>query len=369
MRAQSHVETAPPIAEKKSNILPNLPAATRFSPGLGKVDIASSYKEVPLPEARALVDEMMLRLPEHRDAALKEMDSLIEGLKSENPIEHHAKGWLYLEQGKASDAVEEFQKAFELDLHDPWSHYYMARMKYRAAVESGEPFQGLASMLLDLRTIIDWNADFAEAYNMLGIARSEGGGVNSAVDAMAIAVQLSPRNETYLLNMAVVDTAAKKWDAATALLTRLKASRDAKIAAEARDYLAELPNAKKYGILPPRPGAIAKVRKPKGAEAKKASASDDEDEDSKKPSAEPVPDRRKVQFAKGKLLRVDCSQSPVAVLTLAGTRSLRLRTEDFHALQLIGADQFSCDWKNVVITVNYKAGGKSDGDLVSLEIQ
>ena len=361
---------APPIAEKKSNILPSLPGATRFPPGLGKLDIASSYKEVLLPEARALVDEMVLRLPEHREAALKEMDGLIEGLKSENPIEHHAKGWLYLEQDKASDAIEEFQKAFELDLHDPWSHYYMARMKYRAAVESGEPFQGLASMLLDLRTIIDWNADFAEAYNMLAIARSEGGGVNSAVDAMAIAVQLSPRNETYLLNMAVVNTAAKKWDAATALLTRLKASRDTKIAIEARDYLAELPNAKKYGVLPPRPGAIAKANKPKGVEAKKVSASDDdEDEDTKKASAEPAPDRRKVQFAKGKLLRVDCSQPPVAVLTLAGTRSLRLRTEDFHALQLIGADQFSCDWKNVAITVNYKAGGKSDGDLVSLEIQ
>ena len=313
---------------------------------------------------------MMLRLPEHREAALKELDDLVEGLKSENPIEHHAKGWLYLEQDKVSDAVEEFQKAFELDLHDPWSHYYMARMKYRAAVDSGDPFQGLASMLLDLRTIIDWNADFAEAYNMLAIARSEGGGVNSAVDAMAIAVQLSPRNETYLLNMAVVDTAAKKWDAATTLLTRLKTSRNTKIAAEARDYLAELPNAKKYGVLPPRPGAIAKAAKPKGAVPKKAAASDEEeDEDSKKASAEPAPDRRKVQFAKGKLLRVDCSQSPVAVLTLAGTRSMRLRTEDFHALQLIGADQFSCDWKNVAVTVNYKAGGKLDGDLVSLEIQ
>ena len=369
-RALPTAKTTPPIAEKKTNILPNLPAAIRFSPGLSKGDIGSSYKEVPLPEARALVDEMMLRLPEHRDAALKELDDLVDGLKSENPIEHHAKGWLYLEQDKASDAVEEFQKAFELDLHDPWSHYYMARMKYRAGVESGEPFQGLASMLLDLRTIIDWNADFAEAYNMLGVARSEGGGVNSAVDAITRAVELSPRNETYLLNMAVVDTAAKKWDAATALLTHLKGSSDTKLAAEARNYLEGLPNAKKYGIVPPRPGAIAKATKPKGAVAKKATTSDDdEDEDSKKPDAEPAPDRRKIQFAKGKLLRVDCSQPPVAVLTLAGARSMRLRTEDFHALQLIGADQFSCDWKNVAVTVNYKAGGKSDGDLVSLEIQ
>ena len=369
-RSLATAKPAPPMAEKKVNILPSLAGATRFSPGLGKVDIASSYKEVLLPEARALVDEMMLRLPERREAAVKELDQLVEGLKSENPIEHHAKGWLYLELGKISDAVEEFRQAFELDLHDPWSHYYMARMKYRTAVESGAPIEGLASMLIDLRTVIDWNPDFAEAYNMLGVARVDGGGVNSAIDAMKRAIELSPRNETYLLNMAVANTAAKKWDVATALLTRLKTSQDPKIAADARTYLDELPNAKKYGILPPRPGRVAGTAKPKPTIAKKAAGSDDdeEDADSKKPDSEPAPDRRKVQYIKGKLLRVDCSQSPVAVLTIAGARSMRLRTEDFHALQLIGADQFSCDWKNVAVTVNYKAGGKTDGDLVSLEI-
>jgi hypothetical protein len=366
-RSLATAKTTPPIAEKKANILPSLPGATRFSPGLGRLDTGSSYKEVPLFEARALLDEMMLRLPEHRDAALKELDDLIDGLKSENQIEHHAKGWLFLEQGKTSEAVEEFGKAFALDLHDTWSHYYMARMKYRTAVESGDRIEGLASMLIDLRTVIDWNPDFAEAYNMLGIARVDGGGVNSAVDAMKRAVELSPRNETYLLNMAVAQTAAKQWDAATALLTRLKASENTKIAADSKAYLDELPNAKKYGILPPRPGVIAGA-KPKATVAKKAVSDDEEDEDAKKPEAEPAPDRRKVQFAKGKLVRVDCSQPPTAVLTIGGARSLRLRTNDFHSLQLIGADQFSCDWQNVAVTVNYKAGGKSDGDLVSLEI-
>jgi len=367
-RSLTTAKTTPPIAEKKSNILPSLPGATRFSPGVGKLDIGSSYKEVPLPEARALVDEMMLRLPEHRDAALKELDDLADGLKSENAIEHHARGWLLLEQGKTSDAVEEFGKAFALDLHDPWSHYYMARMKYRAAVENGDRIEGLASMLIDLRTVIDWNADFAEAYNMLGVARVDGGGVNSAVDAMKRAVELSPRNETYLLNMAIAQTAAKQWDAATTLLTKLKTSEDTKIAADAKAYLDELPNAKKYGILPPRPGTVPGAKQKTAVAKKTASDDDEEEESSKKSNAEPTPDHRKVQFAKGKLLRVDCSQPPVAVLTLAGARSLRLRTEDFHSLQLIGADQFSCDWKNVAVTVNYKAGGKSDGDLVSLEI-
>jgi len=359
----------PPTVVKKVSLPPTPPGASRFTPALGPLDVGTSFKEIPLPEARALVDEMMVRLPEHREAAIKEIDALIDGLKSENPIEHRARGWVYLEQDKDSDAVEEFQKAFELDLHDPWAHYYSARLKYRTAVESGNPIQGLASMLIDLRTVIDWNSEFAEAFNMLGVARAEGGGVNSAIDVMAKTLELSPRNETYVLNMAVVDTAAKKWDAATALLTRLKTSQNTKIAAEARNYLEQLPNAKKYGVVPQRPGAMAKGTKPKIAEPKTAAVEDDDDADAKNANVEAPPDRRKVQFARGKLLRVDCSQSPVAILTVAGTKSIRLRTEDFHSLLLIGSDQFSCEWKNVAVIVNYKAGGKTDGDLVSLEIQ
>jgi len=356
-----------PVTGKKSPPPPSPPGVTRFTP-VQAIDIGNSYKDVLFAEARALIDEMLVRLPEHREAAIKELTSLIDGEKSENPIEHRALGWVYLETGKPTDAVEEFQRTFELDLHDPWARYYMARMKYRAAVESGERFQGLASMLLDLRAVLDWNLDFAEAYNMLGVARAEGGGVNSAVDALAIAVQLSPRNETYLLNLAVADTAAKKWDAATALLTRLKSSQDPKLAREARIYLDQLPNAKKYGVLPPRPGAAAKTEPSKPVN--KPTPSDDEEEDAaKKAEAEPAPDHRKVQFAKGQLLRVDCSQSPVAILTFAGTRTMRLRTEDLRSLLLIGTDQFSCDWRNVAVIVNYKTGGKADGDLVSLEIR
>ncbi len=77
-----------------------------------------------------------------------------------------------------------------------------------------------------------------------------------------------------------------------------------------------------------------------------------------------------MQFLKGKLLRVDCSQPPVAVLSVvAGAKTLKLRTEDYKSVLLIGEDNFSCAWTNRSVAVNYKAGGKSDGDLVSLELQ
>ena len=81
-------------------------------------------------------------------------------------------------------------------------------------------------------------------------------------------------------------------------------------------------------------------------------------------------DRRAAKFLQGLLLRVDCSQSPAAVLTVAtGGTTLKLRTADYKSLLLIGADSFSCAWNNRAVSVNYRAGGLSDGDLVSVEVR
>jgi hypothetical protein len=91
---------------------------------------------------------------------------------------------------------------------------------------------------------------------------------------------------------------------------------------------------------------------------------------SRQSAGEPAPDKRPVQFLKGKLVTVDCLPAPAAVVTVtSGTKTMKLRTENYKALLLIGADEFSCGWRNRPVAVNYKAGGKADGDLVSLEVQ
>ena len=105
-------------------------------------------------------------------------------------------------------------------------------------------------MIQDLVFVVDKEPDFAEAHNMLALARLQGGGVHSAADAIKVAIQLSPRSEQYLLNLAQIDLAGKKWDDATSLLERLKDSSNPKIAQTARKNLDDLPTLKKYGILP-----------------------------------------------------------------------------------------------------------------------
>jgi tetratricopeptide (TPR) repeat protein len=335
---------------------------------LGPDEVGSSVLQVNAADATALQAEMAVRLLERREQALKELNAITSQPKLDNAIARRAVAWVHLERKKFDPATEELGLASELDPKDPWVRYYMALVKYRAAGPGGGSFHGLSNMIQDLRAVLDWYPTFAEAYNMLAMARLEGGGVSSAMTSMREAVQLSPRNETYLLNLAQIEMAGKKWDDATALLERLKGSQNPQIARAARKDLEDLPTLKKYGILPqaetPPEESAAPGSTPNSAENP---VSGDHPETAQ---AEPQPDQRKVQFLKAKLLNVDCSHAPEALLVVtSGTRMLKLRTANFKSLTLIGSDAFSCDWKNRPVAVNYKVGGKADGDLISLEVQ
>jgi len=352
-------------------------AIQTFPAPVGPLDVGISVVETTLADAQSQIAEMMVRLPEHQQEGLRIVEGLMRDPKTESDVQHRAVAWVYLEKKQYSQAREELQKGLELDDKDPWTHYYLALTRYREVRSGGKISEGLANSFQDLRIVLDWNPDFAEAYNMLALARLDGGGVNSAMEAMRMAVQLNPRSDLYLLNMSHIQLAGKKWDAAAALLERLKSSPDPQVAATAKRDLEDLPTLKKYGILPQRPpeaaGKEQTAQAPRSTVPPKAENNSDEEggsEEEERKLAQPAPDKRPVKFVKGRLVAVDCAATPAAVVTVvAGGRFLRLRTQDYRSLTLVGADEFSCDWRNRLVAVNYKAGGKSDGDLVTLELQ
>src|SRR5260370_8943461 len=83
---------------------------------------------------------------------------------------------------------------------------------------------------------------------MLAQARNEGGGPVAAMQAERAAMQLSPRDERYVYHLALIYGTGKKWEAANALLDRLKTSSNPQIAALARDKLAQSATERKYGV-------------------------------------------------------------------------------------------------------------------------
>jgi hypothetical protein len=348
----------------------------RFPAPLGPDDVGSSLQDVTDAQGQSLVDEMSLRLKEHRQQGVKDLQTIISDPKTENVFAYRALAWAHMESNEFEQASDELVRATELDARDPWVRYYLALLKFRVSQPNRQPFLGVSNMMQDLLAVLDWKPDFAEALNLLALARLQGGGIHSAREAIQVAIQFGPRNEQYLLNRARIELAGKQWDEATLLLNRLKGSSNLRIAQEARQSLEDLPTLKKYGVLP-RPTAPSPTQPDsvKAGRALPGSGNADagnaaNSEESGAAPAEPALDKRKTLYLKGNLIRVDCSQSPVAILTIrTNSGTLRLRTDNYKSLLMVGADDFSCEWASRPVVANYKAGGKADGDLVSLEVQ
>ena len=368
--------SAPPQARDQKNLSARKAAMTPAP--VATDQIGATTHEIPEPTASALIAEMELRLPEHRDQAKLELQSLIDDPKSETAIANRALGWYYLENNDYEKSTSAFNRALSLDSHDVWTHFYLALGKDRQAQATGKPALGVANTIQSLHQVLDLYPEFAEAYYMLAKAELLGGGMHAATDSIRAAIKLSPRNQMYQLELAQVYMVGNHWEAANALLQTLATSPDIQVASAAQKQLHDLPYLQKYGVRPqaaaepmtnPTP-APATTSQKAASTPTASSTAETGDEDTDEAPPEPQFDRRKTEYLKGKLIAVDCSQAPAAVLTIdSAGKKLKLRTDDYKSLVLIGADTFSCDWKDRAVSVNYKAGGKTDGDLVSLELR
>jgi len=171
------------------------------------------------------------------------------------------------------------------------------------------------------------------------------------------------------LHLAQIYVASKKWDSANALLDRLKASDNPRIVAQANDLLSQAGAERRYGISPDAKG------NPQAKFGPQKSPFDVLEQDQAKRDAADsatgaTGEKGSMKFVRGRLLAVDCSKPPAAELTVkSDSATLKLHAPDFKSILLIGADDFSCDWRDRQVTVNYKPRGAVSGDLVSLEVR
>ena len=330
-------------------------------------DLGVAVTSVKDEEARAVLDDAMARIPEHREQALRDLQQLAADPK-DNEAAHRGLARDDIHQKKFDAAAGELEKAADLNPRDPWIWYYRSALKYQKAQATRQEMQGLANMMQDLRAVTDWYPELADAYNMLGMARVEGGGINSALEAQREAIALAPRNVEYQFNLGQIYVAGKKWDLAREVFTRLKAGPDRTAAAAAKQELEDLETLQKYGVRPQRAGGNAAPAGAASTPAGAASAAEDEDA-APKPAPVKPGTTGPVQFLKGKIVSSDCSKPPEAIVTiLSGMTTYKMHASDYKSLLVIGEDQFSCDWKNRLVSVNYRAVGKHEGELVSVEV-
>jgi len=380
-------------ASRQPGSTANLPQVYQFPTPVGPNDSVITAKPMRENDARALTAEIKTRIPQRRAAGLQELQALATTPEttgsgkpiqrkvasgndedaplvaaSGNEIAHRALAWDHLQRGEFDAAAEELSDAAALDPRDMWIRYYVSVMKYRVAASKHTDIQGLPNMMQDLRAVLEWYPEFADADDLLAMARMVGGGPVAATQAEHAAIQLSPRNQEYVYHLAEIYIEGQKWEPARALLEHLKTSSNTQVAVEAREQLSRLANQQKYGLSASNAGPKLSAQ---------SSPFDVLEQDAAKRAADlqaaqnaGAEDTRAAKFVQGRLVGVDCSQPPVAVLTVASAEKvLKLRTANYKSLLLIGADTFSCGWNDRSVSVNYKPGGLSDGDLVSVELR
>ncbi len=371
-------------------------AVDHFPVPVSSDDTVINANPLSLSDARALYAGVQIRIPERRDVGLKTLQDLATtpteaDKKSDakhvskrmgedevqlpsnsigSAIAHRFLAWDNIQHGNFDQAFREIGDAASLNPQDMWVRYYLCVAKYRMAQAKHSDILGLANMMIDLRSVLEWYPEMANAYDLLGVARNAGGSTPAALQSERAAISLSPRDELFKFHLAQIYVSSKKWDAAGALLDRLKNSSNAQIATLANDLLSQAGVERKYGI-PANAAATAQTQfQPQKSPFDVLEQDQAKREAAERGSPSETPDQKRVtKYTKGRLISVDCSKPPAATLTVSsGSGVLKLHAADYRSLLLVGAESFSCDWHNVDVTANYKSDGGATGDLVSLEL-
>ncbi len=329
----------------------------------------SAYSTTMLDQAdsKAVFAGLHLHLPGYLDQAIGEFQEVL-ALSPHHAAAHLGLGYAFLGKQQFGPAGEHFRRALAVEPDDARVHYYLALLMNRQGLAAGGRIEDPWTMKKEAEKAISLTPELADAYNLLAAAESSIGNQEAAIAAMKKAVRLSPRNDLYVANLAQYDLLAQKWDDAAALFEYLQSSDNPQLAASAAQDLKLLPALRR--TPPPvvarreQPSDWSQYDDPKWRRSTPAPA---------QPVAPqgppPAPDTRPVKFLKGKLLQVDCSKPPAAVLTVfAGKKTWKLRAANARSLVLVGAEVFSCDWRGRDVAINYHEGGQADGDLVSLEL-
>jgi tetratricopeptide (TPR) repeat protein len=276
-------------------------------------------------------------------------------------------GYALLRKRDFAHAQEYFRRAADLDSKDPRVHYYSALLLNEEGGFATDP-EKIAFMKKELQASIALDSSFADAYALLAFAQSSSGDHDQALASLKKAIELNPRNDSYQFNLAVMYLSQQKLDDGIALLTALQSSATPEIALRAASTLREA-QAVKANMLRAAESSNrtepVRVSTNENAVRGEAGAVNHDE-----PTPVLIRNTEPPKFLKGKLLSVDCSAQPSALLTvLAAGKTWKMNVSDTHRAVVIGADNFNCSWTNQKIALNYREAGDGQGSVVSIELQ
>jgi tetratricopeptide (TPR) repeat protein len=323
-----------------------------------------TYSSAPLAlvDVQATLADVHLHSQDYQKQAGQEFEAVLT-TDPNNAAALRGLGYLHLMQQDFEKAGEYFHKSASLNSNDPRVLYYSALLSQRQASETIDAnAERLKSMQSELEKSIQLDPEFADAYNILAFTYRSQGKQNEAITALRKAIDLNPRNEQYAFNLASLYLERQDFDNAISVLRALQNSGDPQVAQRSAVELGRVQQFREQmraAIPSPTSGLAGNPL----LTTDLASAVSDQGSQSPRQAGA-------ARFLKGTLLSVDCAKLPAATLMiLAGRTTWKMRVANRGRAVVIGADQFSCDWKNQRVAVNYHETGEGEGNIISLEIQ
>ena len=286
---------------------------------------------------------------------------------------HRSLAWAFLERGDLENAIEHIRHALALDDSSPQTHYLYAVYGNQGERDQIKIASADARLGTELKAALQLNPNYAPAWELLGLAELSVNSTARALEDLRRASAMAPRCERCYLNLAQAEQAAGNPQAAHNLLLYAKAGNDAAVTTEAASALEEMGREKKQRERWSEMGLSAPAAKPGKYDNLDEAIAEDEKREAEAKSGQPAQasgsDTRGVLHLAGRLLSVRCAaKGETAALSVSsGGNRWTMLVADREKLPLIGADSFNCDWRDLEIPVNYKARGKLEGDVVSLE--
>jgi Tfp pilus assembly protein PilF len=195
--------------------------------------INTSARPLNAIEARTRLADFDSHTTDYSDKAILEFENV---LHQDPNIEAAQRGLAcaYLRARNFNRAEEHFRAAASLESSDARVYFYSAELMQQIHPEA----TGSQEFVHDLEHAIQLDPSYADAYHLLGFGLMRQRQYAEAEQNLRHALQLSPRDETYQLDLAVVLLNERKTREGMQLLTALAQSANTDLAQQATQILA-----------------------------------------------------------------------------------------------------------------------------------
>ncbi|MGZ4814680.1 MAG: tetratricopeptide repeat protein [Terriglobales bacterium] len=342
--------------------------------GMDKVTMTvSSVDDI---DARARVAEVKLQTKDHQQEGVQEFEEIVKE-KADHPIALRGLAYAALRSGDKHKAADYFRKAASVQSEDPHIYYFSAALLAQMDAQSNPEYQ--AEMQKNLERAVQLDPNFADAYGMLALAYTWAGKHDEAIAPAEKAVQLSPRNDQWAMNLAGFYANAKRYDDALNVLQRLTKSANPALAQQAAtmftslsDYKAKMADYEKW--------QKERDEQEKAAEQREAAENRDAAENGaaqEGPPGAPKLQRRVttsgrmteaavLNYFEGMLKGANCGSKATTFTVLSKPSALTLVAQDVQQVSFSGKGTFSCGMHDVKVKGFYSKKATSN-QLVALE--